>query len=212
MRYHRFAMLLVVVLACGFESSAFAQSTVQLPSFSRFTYSGSVLVPTGGATSLGGVSRSSSGRSSRRFGGHAFGGGLGHAGASVHTTIIDNDAIDRQIRGLGPKGTAKTITGPVSGPANGTVNHTVKMRKRNPAPAVDPDAEGKVLVRFARKQYTAGNRTSAFDVYQLAIETLSPKLSELAAAEFRRVFPTGIRPVDIQPSRLAAGKGVNRND
>ncbi|QDV41992.1 hypothetical protein Enr13x_18350 [Stieleria neptunia] len=178
------------LLTLGIDHLASAQSTIQLPSFSRFTYSGSVLVPTGGRASLGGVSRSASGRSSRRGGGRGIGAGVGHAGASAHVTIIDHDAIDRQIRGLPPKGTG-----------------TSSLSKRPITPAAsktDPDAEGKALVRFARKQYLAGRRTSAFDAYRLAIETLSPRLSDLAAAEFRRVFPAEKRPVTIQPGRFVA--------
>ncbi|QEG01282.1 hypothetical protein Mal15_53580 [Stieleria maiorica] len=169
-----------------------AQSTVQLPSFSRFTYSGSVLVPVGGSTSLGGVSRSAS--SISRRGGRAIGAGvgragaLGHAGASAHVTIIDHDAIDRQLRGLPPKSQGRS-----------------SASARPPRTAVvTPDAEGKALVRFARKQYLAGKHTSAFDAYRIAIETLSPRLATLATAEFKRVFPSEKRPVDIQPRPSAA--------
>ncbi|MCS7467641.1 hypothetical protein NZK35_13390 [Stieleria sp. ICT_E10.1] len=191
---HRLGILVTTaLLTLGVDQIASAQSTIQLPSFSRFTYSGSVLVPTGGSTSLGGVSRSTSGRSSRRGGGRGIGAGVGHAGAGARVTIIDHDAIDRQLRGLPPK------SGAASRPA-------VRSAKAG-AKKADPDAEGKALVRFARKQFLAGNRTSAFDAYRLAIETLSPRLSNLAAAEFRRVFPAEKRPVTIQPGRFAGADG-----
>lgn len=202
MRCFRFGAM--VLLGCSLlisEQSVIAQ-TVQLPSFSRFTYSGSVLVPTGGSTSLGGVSRSATGRTSRRFGGRGFGGAVGHAGATAHVTIIDNDAIDRQIRGLPPKGSPShrnsvRSTSAVTPPA------TSKSVRGKPL-STDPDAEGKALVRFARKQYLVGKRTSSFDAYQLAIETLSPKLSELAKVECYRLFPSQKRPAGQQPHRFAS--------
>lgn len=191
MRNHQLGVFILgtaLALCCDHGASA---QTVQLPSISYFSYSGSVLVPDRGATSLGSVSRSSMGRSSRGFGNRAIGSSFGHAGATAHVTIIDNDAIDRQIRGLPPRGpnAARRPHGlaGVSRPIQST---------RLPRPTVaEPDAEGKALVRYARKQYLAGKLTSSFDGYSLAIETLSPKLAELAKAEFHRVFPSKRRPV-----------------
>ncbi|WP_182866820.1 hypothetical protein [Stieleria mannarensis] len=192
-------LLTLGVMAWGPNRIASAQSTVQLPSFSRFSYSGSVLVPVGGSASLGGVSRSASGisrRGSRAIGaGVGRAGALGHAGASAHVTIIDHDAIDRQLRGLPPKSQGRS-----SASARPPRTTAVPPDALNP----DPDAEGKALVRFARKQYLAGKHSSAFDAYRIAIETLTPRLATLAKAEFKRVFPSEKRPVDIQPRQLAA--------
>lgn len=194
----------VALLIGSFESPAFSQ-TVQLPSFSRFSYSGSVLVPVQGATSLGSISRSSNGRTRRggiAGGGVAFGGGASHSGASAGVTVIDHDAIDRQLRGL-PQTRSTSNGHTVARPnnlsstrtASGTdravrsssivIDRTANHRR---AASQDPDSEGKALVRFARSQYRAGKKASSFNAYQLAISKLSPKLATLAKTEFRRVF------------------------
>lgn len=191
--------VIVLSVAFGLCLSEFTSAqTVQLPSISYFSYSGSVLVPAGGSTSLGGVSRSSMGRSSRGFGNRAIGSNFGHAGARAHVTIIDNDAIDRQIRGLPPRG-ANAVRGPhgVNHAAAGVGRTTTPTRSPRSG-VIAPDAEGKALVRFARKQYLAGKMASSFDGYTLAIATLSPKLAELAKAEFSRIFPGNRRPVSIR--------------
>lgn len=200
------ACITVAFAVIALSRSAEAQTTVQLPTFNTFRYSGSVLVPTGGSTSLGGVSRSASGRTSRRGGGRGFGENVGHAGAQAHVTIIDNDAIDRQIRGLPPKGSGgSTTTNPHGQAAPATPNRlSVAQQERRDASVDDPDAEGKALVRFARKQYLAGKPTSSFDAYRLAIDSLSPRLAQLAEAEFHRVFPSKQRPVHFLPQQLAA--------
>jgi hypothetical protein len=198
-----------VALCC--QQSGTAQ-TVQLPSISSFSYSGSVLVPDRGSTSLGGVSRSAMGRSSRGLGNRAFGAGLGHSGARAHVTIIDNDAIDRQIRGLPPRGSgvvrrARSVARPAQGDVR-TAQGNARSGKISRPSIADPDVEGKALVRFARRQYLAGKKSSSFEAYGLAIQTLSPELSELAEAEFHRVFPTNRPPVNVQPNRLANTRPV----
>jgi hypothetical protein len=162
-----------------FASSRSYGQIVQLPSFSRFSYSGSVLVPDRGSTSLGGISRSAS-QAVRGNGrrGSAFSGG--HSGASVQVTIIDHDAIDRQLRGLPPKDIA-----PSRKLHRRTPNANPTDRGFKP---VDPDAEGKALVRFARKQFREGNHRLAREAYRIAFERLSPALSDLAKREYKRVF------------------------
>ena len=193
-----FIMLFVAFSSSG-QQSASAQ-TVQLPTLHRFSYSGTVVVPDRGGAYLGGVSRSSSNRVRRRFGGSTFGGAAGHSGAGVHVTIIDHDAIDRQLRGLPPKGSSGSTRRPGSKKVASAQSPT---NKKQATRTVDPDAEGKALVRFARKQYLNGNHSSAFDAYRIAIETLSPKLAELAKAEFSRVFPDQRRPLAANPSRFS---------
>lgn len=180
------ARLLLTTLFLAVLAPATPAQVVQLPSFSRFSYSGSVLVPDRGSASLGSVSRSSSFRSRRGLG-RAAGSSLGAAGASVHATIIDHDAIDRQLRGLPPAGAAPPSqaghrrAAPVAGPGGAD-------RRDRTAADTDPDAEGKALVRYARRQYRAGRQASAYQAYQMAIENLSPPLAELALQERQRVF------------------------
>ncbi|MEL6104837.1 MAG: hypothetical protein AAFU85_02315 [Planctomycetota bacterium] len=178
-------------------------TTVQLPSFNTFSYSGSVLVPDSGATALGSIRRSAT-SSSRRWGQRAYGSSLSHPGASVHVTIIDLDEMDRRIRGLPPVG-ARSRLGTAPGTlASITAAQANATARRTGKPSVDPDAEGKALVRFARKQYKAGKKSSSHAAYQLAIETLSPQLRALARKEFYRVFPPTASPLPSSaPSLLS---------
>ncbi len=212
-RYRRAVAIAVVCLTGWLERPAPGQ-TIQLPSFHRFSYSGGVLVPDRGSASLGGVSRSYSSRTSRRGSGVARGGGLSHAGASARVTIIDHEAIDRQLRGL-PADRRPLANGKPSAAAGSTATGTTATGSKRPAanppadrsadpPAIDPDAEGKALVRYARRQYRAGHHASAFDAYQLALSALSPGLQALAEAEFNRVFPAGKRPTNHQRVRFAS--------
>lgn len=161
---------LVAVLTIGLNQ-AIAQlpSVVQLPTFHTFSYSGSVLVPDGGTTSLGGI-RSSAMSSQRSLGNRSFGVSHANAHAAVSATIIDLNERDRQILGVSPE----TLAG--SGRAQAS-------RKK-----MDPVEEGKSLVRYARQQYREGKQTESFVTYQMAIGILDGKLRELAQAEFRRVF------------------------
>ncbi|MEM0924551.1 MAG: hypothetical protein AAGJ83_00800 [Planctomycetota bacterium] len=156
-----------IMFGLGSEFAA-AQTVVQLPSFRSFSYSGSVLVPDRGATSLGSVRRSAMSQTRRNGWGHGFGGAQSAGGADVRVTIIDHAAIDAQIRGLSSLGASTSL---VRGPK------------------VNPDEEGKALVRFARKQYQAGNHSSSREAYRMAIAKLSPRLRLLAHDEYRRVFP-----------------------
>ncbi|TWT92385.1 hypothetical protein [Stieleria varia] len=161
-------VLLSFVIATSALATANAQ-VVQLPTFHQFSYNGSVLVPDGGTTSLGGVSRSAIG-SSHRPGSRALGATLSRSNASVTVTIIDHDEIDRQIRGV----TADRPNGFPVDPAAAKV--------------VDQDAEGKALVRYARAKYRSGDQSAAFEGYRMAIAVLSPNLRQLAEAEFKRQF------------------------
>lgn len=173
---------------------AFAHAqTVQLPSFRQFHYSGSVMAPDRGSASLGGVSRSYASRAARRGSGVARSAGGSRGGASVHVTIIDHDAIDRRLRGLPPE---SNRTPPIGA-------HVAAASKPK-VQAIDPDAEGKALVRYARRLYIDGRHVSAFDAYRLAIPALSPKLASLAKAELERLFAAEQRPPEQRPpSRVA---------
>ena len=143
-------------------------SVVQLPSFQTFSYSGSVVVPDGGTTSLGGV-RSSAMRSRQRPLSRSFGINQSNAQAAVTATIIDLNEMDRQIRGSSPQNLA----------------HSGDSKR---ARAVDPVEEGKALVRHARRQYREGKKSESFITYQMAIGVLDGRLRDLAVVEFKRVF------------------------
>jgi hypothetical protein len=179
---------LMVLAATCFASKVGAQSqlpsVVQLPSIHTFFYSGTVVVPDSGGAYLGGNRRSASG-SSRRGLGRAFGSSLGNPQASVTATIIDHNAIDRQLLGATPEQLAKANGGRVVA---------------GKAKTLDPVEEGKALVRFARKQYREGKKTASFDTYRMAIGVLQGRLRELARVEFRRVFG----PAADQSLRMAS--------
>ena len=170
MNRFRSAFLLLVVVAVIGRDEARGQlpSVVQLPSFQTFSYSGSVVVPDGGTTSLGGV-RSLAMRSQQRPLSRSFGLSGSNAQAAVSATIIDLNEMDRQILGSSPQELAR---------------HGKAKRPRT----VDPVEEGKALVRYARSQYREGKTSESFVTYQMAIGVLNGRLRDLAVVEFRRVF------------------------
>lgn len=141
-------------------------TTVQLPSFSFFSYQGTVVVPDSGGAYLGGVHRSATGLNRRGLS-RGFGSSLGNSQASLHATIIDQNEMDQQLLG----GTPKEF-----------------MKSQRGQKGVDPGEEGKALVRYARQQYREGKQTESFDTYRMAINILPGGLRELATKEFERVF------------------------
>ena len=158
------------LLLAGFGSDATAQapSVIQLPSFSTFSYSGTVVVPDSGTGYLGGVKRASS-VTSRRGLNRRSSQALGNSAAVVRPTIIDLQAMDRHILGGDPKELAA---------------------KQRTAKAKDSFRieEGKSLVRFARRRYKAGDKSAARTAYLLAIDVLDGRLRQLAIAEYRRLY------------------------
>lgn len=95
--------LLVIVLA---DECVLAQPqgnvTVQLPTFHQFGVSTTVVVPDRGSVYLGGVNRSSLGRTGFApgvpgLGNRGIGRNTAGAGLSISATIIDHDEIDRAL-------------------------------------------------------------------------------------------------------------------
>jgi hypothetical protein len=171
------ATLLAVTLLVGdCSAQQTLPSTVQLPSFSQFSYNGTVLVPDGGEAHLGSVKRSASGSSRRGLNRAAgFDNSISQASAKVH--IIDHAEMDRQLLGGTPKEFLQRERA------------KEKWLGINPLAPVDPDGHGKALVRQARKEYRAGNQSAAFTSYRSAIRNLrSENLRRLATVEFKRVF------------------------
>jgi hypothetical protein len=88
---------------CAAPAAAQQAATIQLPSYSSFGVSTTVSVPDRGSMSLGGVGRSSTG--STAFGpgfgprSRAFGRQTSASSVTVHTTIHDFDAMDKQLLG-----------------------------------------------------------------------------------------------------------------
>jgi hypothetical protein len=86
-----------LALVAFLPSSAVFGQIVQLPTMGTFSISGGALVPDSGAAYLGGSGRAIGG-GSRQPVASAYGGSRGAGGASIHTTIIDLDELDRMIR------------------------------------------------------------------------------------------------------------------
>jgi hypothetical protein len=170
--------LITIAFSVGNTASAQLPTTVQLPSFSVFSYSGTVVVPDQGAAYLGG-NRSSATGFSRRGLSRGLGSSLLGTQASVHATIIDHQEIDRQLLGGSP---------------------AEFMASQRNVRRLTPTEEGKSLVRYARKLYRAGQRTESFDTYRMAIRILPTGLRELATKEFERVFG----PAATQAARMTA--------
>lgn len=211
----RFCALLVVLVVVGRMESSHAQlpSVVQLPSFHTFSYGGSVLVPDGGSTLLGGVKRSATGYN-RRGWNRAYGSANSTSNAVVSARIIDLAEMDRQILGGSPEEFLRRMriqeqqTMATHKPT-GVLDRTRAMAEQH-APAtgltqtrpLSRTEEGKALVRFARQEYREGRKSSAIQAYGMAINQLDGRLKTLAIAEFRRVFGTAAEQL-LQLSSLS---------
>ena len=169
-------------------------TTVQLPSFHTFSYGGSVLVPDGGTTSLGGVKRSATGYN-RRGWNRGYGSANSTSNASVSARIIDLAEMDRQILGGSPEEflrrmrTQERQIGVVglSRDASGLSSQRTRIPAASPLSRIE---EGKALVRFARQEYREGRKSSSIQAYGMAINQLDGRLKTLAISEFRQVFGT----------------------
>jgi hypothetical protein len=170
----RLSFCLTFLLVSFSSVQVFGQlpSVVQLPSFQTFSYSGSVVVPDAGTTSLGGV-KSSAYYSQRRPGFRSTGWSQSNSQAAVTATIIDLHEMDRQLLGASPEVIAEEI-------ARGD-----RGVRSKPA---DPVEEGKALVRYARRQLREGKKAEAFVTYQMAIAVLDGRLRDLALVEYRNTF------------------------
>ncbi len=162
--------------------------TVQLPSQEIFSYSGSVWVPDGGSTFLGGVKSARTSSGSRGFS-RGYDSSMGNSQAVASVTIIDLEEMDRQILGGTP---AEFIRRELS----------TETRSGQSLASNDRDADGKAWVRHARKSYQQGNHSIAFSSYQTAINLLSPNLRTYAINEFKRVFgPAAEQSIAVAVSR-----------
>lgn len=181
----------VFCLTIALQLGQASAQVVQLPSFQTFSYSGSVLVPDRGTASLGGTARSSSFSSRRGFGANNrnFGNAASQSNLSISATIIDHDAIDKQILGqpTGENHLARdSHAHPASASKPSTQNtSTRKTSKPKPAAMIQ---EGKSLVRYARARYAAGDHEMAKVGYQMAIAKLDGHLLDYALAEYRSRF------------------------
>lgn len=137
---NRYALLCIgFALAVGLTSGRLASGQVlQLPTYSFFATSSSMMVPDQGTGQLGGVSRSASG--SNLFGSpflppiRSYGSQTGAMGLTVSAQIHDFDAMDR------------ALLGEASGAGGGNERGSARLGQRSGAPA------GSVAEMAARKE------------------------------------------------------------
>lgn len=148
----RLRCLVMILLGCWCTGSQ--AQVVQLPSFRTFGYRGSVLVPDGGTTSLGGVNRYAAGTTRRGLGplsSRGFGAAASSSNASISATIIDHDEIDRQLLG-------------------DDLYRELHGKRSAKIGSLD---EAKSLVRAARQALAQKRQSQARAAYAMAIEMLT---------------------------------------
>ncbi|MDB4694874.1 hypothetical protein OAF47_00235 [bacterium] len=192
-----FTLLGILMPLLSGLANGFAQlpSVVQLPSLHTFSYQGSVLVPDGGTTSLGGVMRSASGYNHRGWN-RGYGSVNSTSNASVSVRIIDLAEMDRQILGGSPRDFLRNMRArelqleQSQEHQKKTVGQPTQVLHASMRAPLSRTEEGKALVRFARQEYREGRQSSSIQAYGMAINQLDGRLKTLAEAEFRRVFGT----------------------
>ncbi len=165
--------LIWLSLAVGALTPATAQ-TIQLPTIHRFGYSGSVLVPDGGTSSLGSYnSASQSGSQSGwlvpRWDTRSA--SVNSAGASITASIIDHEQMDRELLGQ----------------SAAELRNELRRQSPRPKPTMQAIEEGKSLVRYARTLVKQGRYRAARQAYLTALPLLDQRLRELALQEMNRL-------------------------
>ncbi len=129
----------LVLLMFALAGAGLAQAqTVQLPTYHSFYSTGSVLVPDRGGAFLGGVTRNATGSVRRGLPGlGAVPSGIGQSasrvGASVHVTIIDLQAMDRQILSQSPRGNTY-VPSRRAGSGPSSLGQALELHSRRPYP------------------------------------------------------------------------------
>lgn len=214
MAHMRFSIVVVLSLRAGDLASAQQPAVVQLPSVSTFGVNTSVSVPDRGSVSLGGVGRSS--RGSNSFGpgflpgNRSFGSSLTTSNTSVHATIHDFDALDRETlakaqagqfarRHVNPNDRARRLAlhrGSLlsrESSAERVPEHSVADARRRQVIEADAErAEALANVKRARASLTAGKANVAAIFYKVAAGHATGELRrqiENEAAEARASRP-----------------------
>jgi hypothetical protein len=186
--FSRISWLSASMLA-GLVSPAVAQlpATVQLPSFSYFGVDTSVSVPDRGSMSLGGVGRSSTG--STAFGpvlgprSRSFGRQMSASSTTVHATIHDFDAMDRQLLDqarksyrISPRAATSTARGEASSAAAGPAGSVAEARRMYAAERSAQDRDALGYMDQAERAAARGKPQVARVLYQMAERRASGEL------------------------------------
>jgi hypothetical protein len=179
---------LAAALIVGRAAPVAAQqaSTIQLPSFSYFSVDTTVSAPDRGGMSLGGVRRSSTG--STAFGpgfgprSRAFGRQTSASTMTVHATVHDFDAMDRQLLEQAQRSYARSKSARQAGRSasssaeSAPTGSLAEARRRR---AADVDAEQKQVLDYmtqADRAKARGKPQVAKVLYQMAERRASGEL------------------------------------
>lgn len=185
----RAAIFTAVIVS--FAAGTCSAQVVTLPTFNTFQYSGSVLVPDGGAAHLGSIGRSAESRRSNgwgpfRSGPQTSGRSISRGTLSAHVQIIDLAEMDRQLLGAEPQEFLRR-------------QRAIEAANAVPPLPRDPVEEAKQLVRDARQCVQKGNFRVADYYYRRAIRELPSDLAEIAQREYDR-----FKQQSVQLARRAA--------
>lgn len=190
-------------MLAGIVSPAVAQmpATVQLPSYSYFGVDTSVSVPDRGSMSLGGIGRSSMG--STAFGpvlgprSRSFGRQMSASSTTVHATIHDFDAMDRQLLkqaqksyGESRRAATGTARGETSSAAAGPAGSVAEARRMYAAERAAQERDAAKYMDQAERAAARGKPQVARVLYQMAERRASGELK----AEIRRRM-AALKPV-----------------
>lgn len=186
--FSRISWLSAGMLA-GLVSPAVAQlpATVQLPSFSYFGVDTSVSVPDRGSMSVGGVGRSSMG--STAFGpvlgprSRSFGRQMSASSTTVHATIHDFDAMDRQLLDqarksyrVSPRAATSAARDEASSAAAGPAGSVAEARRMYAAERSAQERDAVKYMEQAERAAARGKPQVARVLYQMAERRASGEL------------------------------------
>ena len=177
------------------SACAFSQ-TVQLPTVGSFSLETSVGVPDQGSAYLG-SSRSGSSRQDMRGPlNSAYGSSMSAAGASVHTTIIDLDELDRMIR-------SQTSPKPIAPVLNGLNKDSSKYGKGANAFPIK-NAEYEYLAALSHEAKSSPERVSEDTRYYLSLAEGAKQKMHWNAVELYYKLAWQSLPVSRRESVLEA--------
>jgi hypothetical protein len=205
----KLGLILTLVGLVGFAGLEIVQgqTTVQLPQFRRFQVSGSVMVPDGGSTYLGGLN--GSGVGSRQYGAlpirplanRTTGGGFNRAGVVTTVETYSLREMEAQLMGqLSPEYQQQRLAEAAADQAKVArqlAADQAAFREMRRSQAEKKVELAKADVRWARKFAADGNHLAADLYYRRAIKELPADLRELAEKEHRRFL-------DSSGNRIAA--------
>ncbi len=178
-------------------SNALGQVTVQQPAWRQFQANSSIMVPAGGATYQGGVSRSAFGSRQagvfpfRPFSNRVTGGEWSTGGVIVTAQIINLREMEAELlTQLTPEyraAMAQQEAAELHAAAQKQEARQAEIRAGHQQFADQRLEKAKEDVRWARRFAKEGNRAAAEMYYQRAIKSLPADLAEIATEEYNQL-------------------------